>query len=84
MATRPLRNGRPLPPSQVVHTTPRGAGAPQITIANVPPINIRTFCVHQCNKRACAFQLPKADFKQLDVKFSPSSFRQARLTQAIL
>lgn len=33
-----LRNGRPLPPSQVVHTTPRGAGAPQITIANVPPI----------------------------------------------
>lgn len=33
-----LRNGRPLPPSQVVHTTPRGAGAPQITLANVPPI----------------------------------------------
>jgi len=33
-----LRNGRPLPSSQVVHTTPRGAGAPQITIANVPPI----------------------------------------------
>jgi len=33
-----LRQGRPLPPSQVVHTTPRGAGAPPITIANVPPI----------------------------------------------
>ena len=33
-----LRNGRPLPPSQVVHTTPRGAGAPSITPANVPPI----------------------------------------------
>jgi hydroxybutyrate-dimer hydrolase len=33
-----LRNGRLLPPSQVVHTTPRGAGAPQITAANVPPI----------------------------------------------
>lgn len=33
-----LRNGRPMPPSQVVHTTPRGAGAPQITLANVPPI----------------------------------------------
>ena len=33
-----LRNGRPLPPSQVVHTTPRGAGAPPITAANVPPI----------------------------------------------
>jgi hydroxybutyrate-dimer hydrolase len=33
-----LRNGRPLPPSQVVHTTPRGAGAPPITLANVPPI----------------------------------------------
>jgi hydroxybutyrate-dimer hydrolase len=34
-----LRNGRPLPASQVVHTTPRGAGAPPITIANVPPIS---------------------------------------------
>jgi len=33
-----LRNGRPLPPSQVVHTTPRGVGAPPITAANVPPI----------------------------------------------
>ncbi len=33
-----LRNGRPLPPSQVVHTTPRGVGAPPITITNVPPI----------------------------------------------
>jgi hydroxybutyrate-dimer hydrolase len=35
-----LRNGRPLPPSQVVHTTPRGAGTPvpPITLANVPPI----------------------------------------------
>ena len=33
-----LRHGRPLPPSQVVHTTPRGPGAPQITPANVPPI----------------------------------------------
>ena len=33
-----LRQGRPLPPSQVVHTTPRGPGAPPITSANVPPI----------------------------------------------
>ncbi|MFL5073403.1 MAG: 3-hydroxybutyrate oligomer hydrolase family protein [Xanthobacteraceae bacterium] len=33
-----LRNGRPLPPSQVVHTTPRGAAVPPITAANVPPI----------------------------------------------
>jgi hydroxybutyrate-dimer hydrolase len=33
-----LRNGTPLPPSQVVHTVPRGAGAPPITPANVPPI----------------------------------------------
>jgi hydroxybutyrate-dimer hydrolase len=33
-----LRNGQPLPPSQVVHTTPRGPGAPPITAANVPPI----------------------------------------------
>jgi hydroxybutyrate-dimer hydrolase len=33
-----LRQGRPLPPSQVVHTIPRGAGAPPITPANVPPI----------------------------------------------
>ena len=33
-----LRHGGALPPSQVVHTTPRGPGAPAITIANVPPI----------------------------------------------
>jgi hydroxybutyrate-dimer hydrolase len=33
-----LRHGQPLPPSQVVHTTPRGPGAPPITAANVPPI----------------------------------------------
>ncbi|HET7888422.1 MAG TPA: 3-hydroxybutyrate oligomer hydrolase family protein [Bradyrhizobium sp.] len=33
-----LRNGRPLPLSQVVHTTPRGPGAPTITAANVPAI----------------------------------------------
>jgi hydroxybutyrate-dimer hydrolase len=33
-----LRQGRPLPPSQVVHTIPRGAGAPPITSDNVPPI----------------------------------------------
>jgi hydroxybutyrate-dimer hydrolase len=34
-----LRNGRALPRSQVVHTTPRGPGAPPITTANVPPIS---------------------------------------------
>ena len=33
-----LRQGRRLPPSQVVHTTPRGANAPAITAANVPPV----------------------------------------------
>jgi hydroxybutyrate-dimer hydrolase len=33
-----LRQGAPLPPSQVVHTVPRGPGAPPITAANVPPI----------------------------------------------
>src|SRR5205085_12388282 len=33
-----LRQGQALPPSQVVHTTPRGPGAPPITAANVPPI----------------------------------------------
>jgi hydroxybutyrate-dimer hydrolase len=36
-----LRHGRSLPPSQVVHTIPRGTGAPlppPITLANVPPI----------------------------------------------
>jgi hydroxybutyrate-dimer hydrolase len=33
-----LRHGRALPPSHVVHTIPRGAGAPSITEANVPPI----------------------------------------------
>ena len=34
-----LRTGQALPPSQVVHTTPRGPGAPPITAANVPPIS---------------------------------------------
>jgi hydroxybutyrate-dimer hydrolase len=33
-----LRNGRALPPSQVVHTTPRGPAVPPITATNVPPI----------------------------------------------
>jgi hydroxybutyrate-dimer hydrolase len=33
-----LSAGTPLPPSQVVRTVPRGAGAPAITAANVPPI----------------------------------------------
>jgi len=33
-----LRHGRALPPSQVVHTTPRGPAVPPITAANVPPI----------------------------------------------
>ena len=33
-----LRLGAALPPSQVVHTFPRGPGAPPITPANVPPI----------------------------------------------
>jgi hydroxybutyrate-dimer hydrolase len=34
-----LRTGQGLPPSQVVHTIPRGPGAPPITAANVPPIS---------------------------------------------
>jgi hydroxybutyrate-dimer hydrolase len=38
-----LRKGTPLPPSQVVHTTPRGTQsngtAPALAAANVPPIN---------------------------------------------
>ncbi|WP_278248736.1 3-hydroxybutyrate oligomer hydrolase family protein [Marinobacter halodurans] len=33
-----LTKGAALPPSQVVRTTPRGAGAPAITEANVPAI----------------------------------------------
>ncbi|MBV8097036.1 MAG: hypothetical protein JO110_28100 [Acetobacteraceae bacterium] len=36
-----LTSGAPLPPSQVVHTIPRGSGpsgVPPITYANVPPI----------------------------------------------
>jgi hydroxybutyrate-dimer hydrolase len=33
-----LRNDTLLPPSQVVRTTPRGEGAPAITLANLPPI----------------------------------------------
>jgi hydroxybutyrate-dimer hydrolase len=32
-----LTQGAALPPSQVVRTVPRGAGAPAITAANVPP-----------------------------------------------
>ena len=34
-----LREGTPLPPSQVVHTVPRGPGAPAIGAANLPPID---------------------------------------------
>jgi hydroxybutyrate-dimer hydrolase len=37
-----LKTGAALPPSQVVHTTPRGGtpgAAPAITLANVPPIS---------------------------------------------
>lgn len=36
-----LKSGKPLPPSQVVHTVPRGGApgaAPALTAANVPPI----------------------------------------------
>lgn len=33
-----LRDGAPLPASQVVHTVPRGPGAPPLAAANVPPI----------------------------------------------
>lgn len=33
-----LTEGRPLPPSQVVRTVPRGPGAPALTLANLPPI----------------------------------------------
>jgi hydroxybutyrate-dimer hydrolase len=35
-----LTERRPLPPSQVVRTTPRGAGAPPLTAAHVPPIEL--------------------------------------------
>jgi len=34
-----LTSAVPLPPSQVVRTTPRGAGAPPITVGNVPPLS---------------------------------------------
>ena len=34
-----LKNGTPLPSSQVVRTVPRGTGSPDITLANVPPIS---------------------------------------------
>jgi hydroxybutyrate-dimer hydrolase len=33
-----LKNGTPLPPSQVVRTVPRGETIPDITLDNVPPI----------------------------------------------
>lgn len=36
---RHLREGTPLPPSQVVRTTPRGEGAPDLSAANLPDIN---------------------------------------------
>jgi hydroxybutyrate-dimer hydrolase len=34
-----LRKGRPLPPSQLVRTHPRGDAAPPISVNNVPPIS---------------------------------------------
>jgi len=33
-----LTSGTPLPPSQVVRTVPRGAGAPALEAANIPDI----------------------------------------------
>lgn len=36
-----LRNATPLPPSQVVRTVPRGAGAPPLTADNLPPIAVQ-------------------------------------------
>ena len=33
-----IRTGAPFPPSQVIHTTPRGAGAPPLVAADVPAI----------------------------------------------
>ncbi len=35
-----LRSNAPLAPSQVVHTTPRGPGAPPLAASNVPPISM--------------------------------------------
>ena len=35
-----LRNNATLPPSQVVRTVPRGAGAPDLTTANLPAISL--------------------------------------------
>lgn len=35
-----LRNGAPLPSSQVIRTTPRGSGAPAISLSNLPDIAV--------------------------------------------
>jgi hydroxybutyrate-dimer hydrolase len=33
-----LKDGTTLPPSQVIHTVPRGAGGPPLAPVNVPPV----------------------------------------------
>jgi hydroxybutyrate-dimer hydrolase len=48
-----LRNNAPLPPSQVVRTTPRGAGAPDLTVAaHLPPISLTPPAGDQINFNA--------------------------------
>jgi hydroxybutyrate-dimer hydrolase len=56
-----LTEGRPLPPSQVVRTVPRGrvAGlAPALTRANVPPISASPAPGDRIGVRSGAVQVP--------------------------
>jgi hydroxybutyrate-dimer hydrolase len=57
-----LKGGSPLPPSQVVRTTPRGGApgaAPAITPANVPPISLAPSKADQITFSADTVTIPE-------------------------
>jgi hydroxybutyrate-dimer hydrolase len=56
-----LRNGTPLPPSQVVRTTPRGGvalAAPALTAANVPPFSATPAAANQIGFNGTSLAVP--------------------------
>ena len=56
-----LRSGTPLPPSQVIRTTPRGGvpgAAPPITAANLPPISLTPAAGDQIGFTGNTVQIP--------------------------
>ena len=82
-----LRHGKPLPPSQVVRTTPRGGApgaAPAITEANVPPIAAarrptptRSRCA--AARCTCRNDAPPKRLRRSPSEGAPPADRQSRI-----